>query len=62
METLLFNITITLLAVGIAINLVLPLAHCLRVRRLNRMARFDAVKRLYGLHYQRKAFLMSGKR
>lgn len=61
METTLFSITIILLVAVTAINLVLPLAHWLRVRHLNRTAKLDTVKRLYGLHYQRNHSLTSGK-
>lgn len=58
MEVILFYITVTLMAVLTVINLVLPLSTYVRGRRLATKARRDAVKRLYGLHYQSKAFLM----
>jgi hypothetical protein len=62
METVLSTITITLLGVVIAINLVVALIGYGHGRRMDRRSRAKAISRLYGQHFQRKNSLTSGKR
>ncbi len=62
MESFLFYLTITLLVVVIAINLVIPYVQTRRYIAAIRSERLATVKRLYGPHYQRNHSLTSGKR
>lgn len=62
METILWYIAVGCITVGIAINLVLPVAWYFRYRRLAASSRLRAIKSLFGHHYQCRAFLMCDKR
>lgn len=50
------------LVVGSACTVASLCVYAYRGRRLTRATRLSAIKGLYGAHYQRRSFLMGGKR
>ena len=62
MVTTVFVVLLASMALVTLFWVVVILVHAYHLRRIVASSRFKAIKSLYGLHFQRRSFLIGGKR